>query len=89
VPLGALHLNDVTVLHLPGEVFLEFQLAARARTPDRPVAVAAYGDDGWWYVPPAEELDRGGYEPGVAFGGPEAGVRLSAACNRLLDHPHA
>jgi hypothetical protein len=89
VPLGALRLNDVTVLHLPGEVFLEFQLAARARTPDRPVAVAAYGDDGWWYVPPAEELDRGGYEPGVAFGGPEAGVRLSAACNRLLDQPHA
>ena len=84
LPLSRLRLNDVDVLHLPGEMFVEYQLHARALHPRRAVAVAAYGDDGAWYVPTRAELGRGGYEASVAFTGPEAEDLFTAAIARLL-----
>ena len=38
-------------LHLPGEAFVEYQLAAQKMRPDAAVHVAAYGDDGPGYIP--------------------------------------
>ena len=66
--LGALHLNGNAVfLHLPAEVFVEYQLAAQESARGRFVAIAAYGDDGPWYIPTSEAYPRGGYEVSVAF----------------------
>ena len=46
-PITCLHLNDrVAVVHLPGEIFIEYQLHAQASRPDAFVAVAGYGDLG-------------------------------------------
>ena len=84
LPLSRLRLNDVDLLHLPGEMFVEYQLHARSQHPRRAVAVAAYGDDGAWYVPTRDELGRGGYEASVAFTGPEAEEVFTAAITRLL-----
>ncbi len=82
--LARLRLDEVDVLHLPGEMFVEYQLHARALHPRRAVAVAAYGDDGAWYVPTQAELACGGYEASVAFTGEDAEGLFTAAIARLL-----
>jgi hypothetical protein len=84
IVLSCLRLNDVSALHLPGEMFVEYQLRARAMRPDRPVAVAAYGDDGLWYVPPEGEYPAGGYEVEHAFSQAEADGIFTDAIRRLL-----
>jgi hypothetical protein len=66
ITLSALHVNDVTLLHLPGEMFLEYQLRFQAAAPGRFVATAAYGEGGTWYIPTREAYPQGGYEVSVA-----------------------
>ena len=65
--LSALHVGDVSLVHLPAESFLEYQLRAQALAPQRFVAVAAYGDGGPWYIPTKKAYPQGGYEVSVAF----------------------
>src|SRR5205085_1958129 len=67
IVLSALHVNTTTLLHLPAECFVEYQLRAQEMQPKRFVATAAYGDGGPWYIPTREEFPHGGYEVGVAF----------------------
>jgi hypothetical protein len=83
--LSCLRLNDHSVLHLPGEMFVEYQLRARALRPDSVVAVAASGDGGPWYVPTREEYANGGYEVSVAFCPEEIDELFTAAIARLLE----
>ena len=71
IVLGALHLDNICLLHLPAECFVEYQLRAQQLRPDGFVASAAYGDGGPWYIPVREEYPNGGYEVGVAFCDPE------------------
>ncbi len=82
--LSRLRLNDISVLHLPGEMFVAYQIRARALCPGLPVAVAAYGDNGLWYVPTKEEYPTGGYEVGMAFSDDRADALFTAAIGRLL-----
>lgn len=86
VDVGCLHLGKARVLHLPGELFVEYQLAARAARPDLFVATAAYGDYGLWYVGTAIAYEQGGYEtsPSASNVGPEAEPLLMGAIQRLL-----
>ena len=84
VTLSCLRLNETSVLQMPGEPFIEFQLKARALHPHRPVAVAAYGDGGPWYIPTEEECPNGGYETMVAFSEPSFDRLLTAAMEELL-----
>jgi hypothetical protein len=71
-------------LFLPGEAFVEYQLAAQKMRPDAVVNVAAYGDDGPGYIPTAKGYLEGGYEPTVALAGPEAEEILLQATRKLL-----
>lgn len=64
--LSALHVNDTTLLHLPAECFVEYQLRVQQTQPDRFIATAAYGDGGPFYIPVKEEYPKGGYEVGMA-----------------------
>ncbi len=66
IVLSALHVNEATLLHLPAECFVEYQLRTQQSQPDRFVATAAYGDGGPWYIPVKEEYQKGGYEVSVA-----------------------
>ena len=59
-----LRVGSSRMLHLPGELFVEYQLAAKAMRPDLQVAVAAYGDYGPGYVGSTCSYDQGGYEVG-------------------------
>lgn len=82
--LSALHLNDIALLHLPAEPFVDYQLRAQALRPGRAVATAAYGDCGPWYVPTRTEFPAGGYEVEYAFCEPGADDLLTNAITRLL-----
>jgi hypothetical protein len=82
--LAALHLGDLTLLSLPGECFVEYQLRAQTMAPKRFVATAAYGDGGPWYIPTREEYPAGGYEVSVAFSDPGVDPLFTDAFTRLL-----
>jgi len=84
ITLSALHLNRTTLLHLPAECFVEYQLRAQALAPDRFVATAAYGDGGPWYIPTEEAYPQGGYEVTVAFSEPTTDALLTRAMRQLL-----
>ena len=73
-------------LHLPGEPFVEYQLAAKGERPDLFVAVAGYGDYAPWYIGTAIAYEQGGYETGAAASnvGAEAEPILSEAIRKLL-----
>jgi len=76
--------NRVLNLFLPGEAFIEYQLAAQKMRPDAVVNVAAYGDDGPGYIPTAKAYLEGGYEPTVALAGPDSEEILLKAMRKLL-----
>lgn len=84
--LSSLHINDVSLLHLPAECFIEYQLRAQATASDRFVACAAYGDGGPWYIPTANAYPQGGYAVSVAWCSPEVDEILSGAIASLLNH---
>ncbi|CAN5893544.1 hypothetical protein BH23PLA1_BH23PLA1_39120 [soil metagenome] len=65
--LSRLDLGPIRTLHLPAETFVEYQLFAQQLDPDGPLAIAAYGDGGPWYIPLERSFDEGGYEPSVAW----------------------
>lgn len=82
--LSALRVNDLSLLHLPAECFVEYQIRAQQLAPDRFVATAAYGDGGTWYVPTKEAFPQGGYEVSVANSAPETDDLLTAGIRDLL-----
>ncbi|MFN3189927.1 MAG: PVC-type heme-binding CxxCH protein [Aureliella sp.] len=62
IDLGCLKIGTTRVLHMPGELFVEYQLAAKALRPKLNVAMAAYGDYGPGYIGTDESYGQGGYE---------------------------
>ncbi len=62
IDISCLSLGDVRILHLPGELFVEYQLAAKKMRPDLQVAMAAYGDYGPGYIGTEAAYSQGGYE---------------------------
>jgi hypothetical protein len=76
--------GKIFVLHLPGEPFIEFQLAAQKLRREQTVLVAGYGDDGPGYLPTAKAYLEGGYEPGVALSSPDTEATLLKAMAKLL-----
>ncbi len=65
IPLSCLQLGPARVLHMPGELFVEYQLAAQAMRPGEFVAMAAYGDYGPGYIGTEVAYGQGGYETGI------------------------
>jgi hypothetical protein len=64
--LSTLDIGNVSLLHLPAECFVEYQLRAQQLAAGRFLATAAYGDGGPWYIPTKEAYPLGGYEVSVA-----------------------
>jgi len=85
--VSCLRVGDVRMLHLPGELFIEYQLAARQMRPDLHVMLAAYGNYGTGYIGTARAYAEGGYETkvGSSFVSPEAEETLLAAMQTLLE----
>jgi hypothetical protein len=74
IEFTCLDLGVAQVLHLPGEPFIEYQLAAQDLKRDSFVCVAGYGDDGPGYIPSDKAFLEGGYEPTVALAAPSEGL---------------
>jgi len=84
IVLSALHMGGISLLHLPAECFVEYQLRAQELAPGRFLATAAYGDGGPWYIPIKEEYPKGGYEVSVANCSDEVDDILSRGIRELL-----
>lgn len=84
--IACLRVGDVRVLHMPGELFVEYQLAAKALRPDLHVAMAAYGDYGPGYIGTTAAYSEGGYETGANASNvaPSVEATLIQATKKLL-----
>ena len=86
IDIGCLSVGDMRILHLPGELFVEYQLRAKELRPDLNVCMAAYGDYGPGYIGTAVAYLEGGYETsrGASNVAPEAEAVLLEAVDMLL-----
>ncbi|WP_241684909.1 alpha/beta hydrolase family protein [Cyclobacterium xiamenense] len=89
ISVSRLSLGNARILHLPGELFVEYQLAAKAERPDRFVALAAYGDYGPFYIGTAAAYAEDGYEINVSPVTAAAEPILMKAIRKLLQDPPA
>ncbi len=70
---------------MPGELFVEYQLAAQQMRPGEPVMMAAYGDYGAGYIGTKLAYSQGGYETGpVSRVAPEVEPILLDGLRELL-----
>jgi hypothetical protein len=86
IEVTCLHLGRARVLHMPGELFVEYQLAAQKLRPDLFVAMAAYGDYAPGYIGTEIAYGQGGYETGprASHVAPTAERTLMDVIERLL-----
>jgi len=85
IDICCLSLGRARILHMPGELFVEYQLAAKTERPDLFVAMAAYGDYGPEYICTDIAYKQGGYEGGDASGvAPGSEKILMEAIKKLL-----
>jgi hypothetical protein len=83
--LSCLRLGPAYVLHMPGELFVEYQLAAAQRKPQSTVCMAAYGDFGPGYIGTEIAYSQGGYETSyVSRVAPQVERVLREAIGELL-----
>jgi hypothetical protein len=89
IDLACLKIGRARILHMPGELFVEYQLAAKAMRPDLFVTMAAYGDYGPEYICTAVAYEQGGYEAGTASGvtAESEGILMAAIHKLLQDKP--
>ena len=87
IDITCLRVGSSRMVHLPGELFVEYQLAAKAMRPDLHVAVAAYGDYGPGYIGSTCAYEQGGYEVGPAASNvaPQVEPVLIEAMKQLLE----
>lgn len=87
--LARLRLGKVNVLHMPGELFVEYQLAAQKMRPDAVVCMAAYGDYAPGYIGTEIAYTQGGYEVQTSSSNtaPQVERVLMDAMKHLLQEP--
>ena len=85
IDISRLTIGPATVIHMPGELFIEYQLAAQKMKPKDFVAMAAYGDYGPGYIGTKISYPQGGYEVSrVSRVDPEVEAVLMGAMRKLL-----
>lgn len=100
IDVSCLRINNVYFVHLPGEAFIEYQLAAQQMLAEKHgvstqaaeqgdsrapfVAVAAYTDCNTAYIPTAVAYPQGGYEVTMAWVGPKAEAVLKDAIRTVI-----
>ncbi|HRJ08370.1 MAG TPA: hypothetical protein PK490_08795 [Prosthecobacter sp.] len=88
IPLTCLRLGGARILHMPAELFIEYQIAAQQTRPDDFIAMAAYGDNAPGYIGTRTSYTQGGYEVGpVSRVSPDVEDVLHSAMRALLATP--
>lgn len=85
IDIQSMEVNNTRILFMPGELFVEYQLAAKKMRPDLNIAMAAYGDGSPGYIPTSDDYSKGGYEVEVAKVTSEAEKILMDAMQELLN----
>ncbi|NND06881.1 MAG: hypothetical protein HKN87_10920 [Saprospiraceae bacterium] len=62
IEVASLRIGSICLLHLPGELFVEYQLEAQAMRPEWEICTVAYGEYGPGYIGTKVAYDQGGYE---------------------------
>ena len=86
IPVSCLTLRDARILHMPGELFVEYQLNSQKVRPDLFVAMAAYGEYAPGYIGTEIAYGQGGYETSdrASRVEPEVETVLMEAVEKLL-----
>lgn len=86
VEVMALRVGDAAVVGLPGEIFCEFGLDLKQRSPAQHTLVVELSNDAIGYLPMRESFPQGGYEVtvGSTVYEPGAGERLADAAVKQL-----
>jgi hypothetical protein len=86
VTVSALRIGKIWMLNLPGELFVEYQLAAQKMKPGEEVCTAAYEEYGPGYIGTAVAYEQGGYETSAPSSGvtPEVEAVLMEAIRKVL-----
>jgi len=82
--LSVLELDQVRLVHLPGEPFVEYQLRAQRFAPEDFVCVAGYADGGPGYLCLEQSFAEGGYEPTASRVRPQSEQLIDGALAELL-----
>lgn len=84
--ITCLKVGPARMIHMPGELFVEYQLAAQKLRPNGQVMMAAYGDYGPAYIGTTESYKQGGYEvsPTASNVAPDSEKVLMDAMKKLL-----
>jgi pimeloyl-ACP methyl ester carboxylesterase len=85
--ISRLQLGPITILHLPAESFIEYQLYAQSLRPNEFIAVAAYGESGPGYICCDAAFNEGGYEPTMSRVGPPSEFIYKRAIAQLVKPP--
>jgi len=86
IDIGCLTVGSGRILFMPGELAVEYQIAAKELRKDLFIAMAAYGDYGMGYISTAIQYTQGGYEAGPASAvAPEVENVLMGAVRKLLN----
>jgi hypothetical protein len=87
IDIRCLRVGDTRMVQMPGELFVEYQLAAKKMRPDLHVMMAAYGQYGPGYIGTAAAYPQGGYEVGPTSSNvaPEVEAVLTGAMKKLLE----
>jgi hypothetical protein len=91
IDLQCLRLGNARVLHMPGELCVEYQLAAQGMRPQAFVAMAAYGDYAPGYICTEIAYTQGGYEASnsASHVAPSVESVLADGMRTLLDQSDA
>ncbi|HEY6169055.1 MAG TPA: hypothetical protein VI454_13515 [Verrucomicrobiae bacterium] len=85
IECSSLRLGPAMLIHMPGELFVEYQLAAQKMRPDVQVCMAAYADGGPGYIGTEIAYSQGGYETSyVSHVAPSVERVLTDAMRELL-----
>jgi hypothetical protein len=86
ITIARLRLGPVDILHMPGELFVEYQLAAQKLRSESFVCMAAYGDYGPGYIGTSDAYAQGGYETTIVSRvSPRVETVLMGAIHELLE----
>jgi hypothetical protein len=90
IDISCLTLKNSRVVHMPGELFVEYQLAAQKLAPKLFVAMAAYGDYSPGYIGTEIAYSQGGYEASERASrvAPSVEAVLMGAVRKLLVDNH-
>ncbi len=82
-----LELGPASIVHLPGEAVVEYQLFTQQLRPNRFTAVAAYGDYGTGYICLEKHYAEGGYEASQRASrvAPQTEAVLKSAIRRVVE----